>query len=135
MPSYTAGDMTVMHCRDCGIEFWVPTFWNKLRVAQGGEYVCPNGHRWVYRESELVKTTRERDRLKQQMAHMEDQLRAQKAQTTKAKKVAEKLKVRASAGVCPCCNRTFNNMARHMRTKHPDFKTADIIPLKEEKAS
>ena len=24
-------------------------------------------------------------------------------------------------GVCPCCTRTFPNLAAHMKTKHPDF--------------
>lgn len=33
-----------------------------------------------------------------------------------------KLKKRASAGICPCCNRTVSQMARHMKSKHPEFK-------------
>jgi 4-hydroxy-3-methylbut-2-en-1-yl diphosphate synthase IspG/GcpE len=28
---------------------------------------------------------------------------------------------RAKAGVCPCCNRTFSNMAEHMKKQHADF--------------
>lgn len=24
------------------------------------------------------------------------------------------------AGVCPCCNRTFSQLSRHMQSKHPD---------------
>jgi hypothetical protein len=27
-------------------------------------------------------------------------------------------------GVCPCCNRTFQNLARHMAGKHPDYEEA-----------
>jgi hypothetical protein len=23
--------------------------------------------------------------------------------------------------VCPCCNRSFQNLRRHMATKHPEF--------------
>ena len=26
----------------------------------------------------------------------------------------------AKAGTCPCCNRTFTNLARHMASKHKD---------------
>lgn len=44
----------------------------------------------------------------------EHRLRAQKG-------LATKLRHRAAAGVCPCCNRTFANLARHMGTKHPDY--------------
>ena len=28
---------------------------------------------------------------------------------------------RIAAGVCPCCNRTFSNLAAHMKGKHPEF--------------
>lgn len=45
------------------------------------------------------------------------------------KGVATRLKNRAAHGVCPCCNRTFQQLARHMSAKHPDFKTADVVKL------
>lgn len=32
-----------------------------------------------------------------------------------------KLKKRAAAGLCPCCNRTLQNLARHMSGQHPGF--------------
>ena len=38
-----------------------------------------------------------------------------------AKGQISKLKKRASAGVCPCCNRSFQNLRRHMGNKHPEF--------------
>lgn len=41
--------------------------------------------------------------------------RAQKGQNTR-------LKNRIAAGVCPCCNRSFQNVARHMAGQHPDFQ-------------
>lgn len=37
-----------------------------------------------------------------------------------------RLRKRASAGVCPCCNRTFSQLARHMQTKHPTFIAQEI---------
>lgn len=27
---------------------------------------------------------------------------------------------------CPCCTRTFANMARHMKTQHPDY---NVVPM------
>lgn len=30
-------------------------------------------------------------------------------------------KTRAAAAVCPCCNRSFKQLRRHMRSKHPDY--------------
>lgn len=36
-----------------------------------------------------------------------------------------RLKKRIKHGVCPCCRRTFKQLAAHMKTKHPTFKTGD----------
>ncbi len=47
----------------------------------------------------------------EQLAH---QVRAQKAAKTK-------LKNRIKHGVCPCCKRTFQNIAKHIATKHPGY--------------
>lgn len=37
-----------------------------------------------------------------------------------------RLKNRAAAGVCPCCNRTFHQLVRHMAAKHPDFAAEPV---------
>lgn len=36
-----------------------------------------------------------------------------------------KLKRRVSNGVCPCCNRSFADLHRHMTEKHPDYLTSE----------
>ncbi len=33
----------------------------------------------------------------------------------------KRMKTRVKNGVCPCCTRTFENLARHMADMHPDF--------------
>jgi hypothetical protein len=51
-----------------------------------------------------------------------DILREQKLRTDERiarEKVERKLK-RVHRGVCPCCKRTFQNIQRHMETKHPE---------------
>lgn len=45
------------------------------------------------------------------------QERAVKAAGTRA----SKLKLRAANGVCPCCNRTFKQLAAHMSSQHPKY--------------
>jgi hypothetical protein len=48
-----------------------------------------------------------------------------------------KLKKRTSAGTCPCCTRTFANMAEHMKKQHPDFVAeggANVVRLKAARA-
>jgi hypothetical protein len=44
----------------------------------------------------------------------ERRLSAQKGATTRAKK-------RHAAAVCPCCNRSFVQLRRHMENKHPGY--------------
>jgi DNA repair exonuclease SbcCD ATPase subunit len=58
------------------------------------------------------------DQTKATLRDTEKSLIAQKGVTTR-------IKNRASNGVCPCCNRTFQNLARHMHTKHPDFAKSE----------
>jgi hypothetical protein len=37
------------------------------------------------------------------------------------KGVKTRMANRIKHGVCPCCNRTFLNLQRHMTTQHPSF--------------
>lgn len=117
-------------CYKCGIWFMLESCYRqKLRETKNTFY-CPNGHGQHFTESETDRLRRERDRLLQQLAMKDDELARQRTQLITSKAQVTKLRKRAAAGVCPCCNRTFANMAKHMKIKHPDFKTADIVPLK-----
>ena len=44
-----------------------------------------------------------------------------KLKASAQKGVATRLKNRAKAGVCPCCTRTFKQLAAHMKNKHPEY--------------
>lgn len=116
-----------MRCGECGVEFHMPTVLYDECKKQGPDksFYCPNGHRRVFREAAADKLTRERDRLKQQLAQKDDEIAEAKAS---AGKLERKLK-RVSKGVCPCCTRSFTNLHRHMQTKHPELK-ADKPALK-----
>ena len=120
-------------CIDCGIAFVLPADLVRMQRQQGGWHYCPNGHCQGWREdgSEFEQLRRERDRLKQNAAMMSDMLKEKQErldeQTRKLnaqKGVNTKLRRRAAAGVCPCCNRQFANLHSHMKTKHPDFAKA-----------
>lgn len=76
---------------------------------------------------------RERDLAKQQLARAEDEKRAAERKAEKALKETKRLKKRAAVGVCPCCSRTVGQLARHMKTKHPEFvaeETTNVVPIK-----
>ena len=91
---------------------------------------CPNGHAWHYTkgESDLEKMRRERDRAVQRVAEWSDAYEEQRKRADLADRRASaakgqitKIKKRAAVGVCPCCNRTFSDLARHMAGKHPGY--------------
>jgi type II secretory pathway component HofQ len=99
------------------------------------QFYCPQGHPQHYTETEV-------QRLQKQLAEAQEKAQAatkrkewaeQEAKNARAAEAAERAakdaerasKVRAQKklkrvanGVCPCCNRTFQNLARHMKTKH-----------------
>lgn len=129
--------LTRMVCGECGIVFAMPEFYRAERQQTGKGWYCPNGHSRVYRESDADKFKRERDNAVQQLARAEDERRAAEARAYKAEASERRLKKRASAGVCPCCNRTFQQLARHMTSKHPTFKAeaATVVPIKGRKRS
>lgn len=104
----------------CGVLFAAPEHMLDKRREDGKSFYCPNGHSLVYgSENAKLKAQlqRERDRagrLAARLDQTEASRRAYKGQATR-------IKNRVSKGVCPCCNRSFRDLARHMKSKHPDF--------------
>lgn len=132
--------MAQIFCCDCGVEFHLAESFKKDLITSKKQFFCPNGHAQSYRENEADRLRRERDRLAQQIAQKDDEIswqrkqrEAAERQVTAAKGQITKLKKRAKAGICPCCNRSFSNMAAHMATKHPDMDP-NIVDLNAEKA-
>lgn len=112
--------LEVTDCCECGVLFAFPVRVLKARRESGGNFYCPNGHSMVYKQPENERLRErlqaEKDRAAR-LAAERDQARAsltaQKAATTRAKK-------RSAAGTCPCCGRTFQQLVRHMKAKHPE---------------
>lgn len=109
-------------CGRCGGVFALnKVFTDHARANQGGFHCpyCQTG--WSWNESES-------DRLRKRLEAAQNELRGVKCEILrnqqlldaekKARENAERKLRRADKGVCPCCNRTFQNLARHMATKH-----------------
>lgn len=127
----------IMTCRgdNCGISYAVPKDWHEQKVRTNGSFYCPNGcSRKFCGETEEDKLRRENQRLKQNEAYLHDRIRAkderldqEKHKVTAYKGHVTRIKNRVSHGVCPCCNRTFQDLARHMATKHKDYKKEKVV--------
>lgn len=127
----------VIQCGSCAVWHTVPEIVYESHRREGGFHSCPNGHQrgWNKGTDEIERENirRERDRLKQQAAMLHEQIAAERTRAEKAEAATKRLKKRASAGTCPCCQRTFSNMATHMKQQHPEFVAdggTNVVPLK-----
>ena len=115
--------------KECGVSFGIPSDLYKRLKATGNWFYCPNGHSQHYTETTEQKLRREIEKEVQRRQWAESsrddaQKRAQRAErrTAAFKGVVTKVKRRVGNGVCPCCTRSFSNLQRHMKSKHPHFK-------------
>ncbi len=112
-------EFTVLHPECCGAPFAVPivtynrwrrdgTWWHCPHCGSRRHFTGPNEEqkRLAKLEQDL---TRERQRREQ----------AQERATEESRRYS-RIRKRIQNGVCPDCNRTFNNLAKHMATKHSD---------------
>ena len=124
-------DYRQLCCSECGIIYFFPERWCDKAADNHKGWKCPNGHGQVFRESEKDELRRERDRLKQRLAQKDDDIRHalddaqhERRRAATFKGHLTKAKKRIGKGTCPCCNRHFENLERHMASKHPQYAEA-----------
>lgn len=118
-------------CCNCGVAFGMPSDLRKVLKADTNKYFyCPNGHAQHYTKSteSILKDKIESERQKHQeeLERMQNRL----LDELNAKNKLEKQLKRVRQGTCPCCNRSFSNLERHIKTKHPDVApTKPLNPI------
>lgn len=123
--TYQGRSLRLVSCGTCGVEHAIPQARWRAAYRESGYWHCPNGHQWGYAESEADRLRRQRDSLQQQIARVDDEKRELERRAEAAERKAARVTKRAHAGVCQCCNRSFANVARHMKAKHPN-----VVPIK-----
>jgi hypothetical protein len=121
--------LEAINCCNCGVTFAMPETWlDTFRKDPARTFYCPAGHGNVFRKSieqrlrdELERKNRELADAERQTKMLAGDLRSQKFKTQSAQMHAAKLKKRIKNGVCPCCQRTFKNLAEHISHMHPEF--------------
>lgn len=123
-----AARLFVSDCPSCAVVFGITEDLEARRRADGGKFYCPNGHWMTFGESEAERERKKRVRVEQEAEWLRTSRRAalDQAETAERRRRAAKgqltkVKKRVAAGVCPCCNRTFQDLARHMAGQHPDY--------------
>ena len=129
-----AVDLITEECCNCGVLFAMTRDFKdeKLKYRHSPNrktFYCPNGHPQFYTgetdeqklKRELADTERSLKWAREARERAEAEAKHEKARANGYKGHATRITKRAKAGVCPCCNRTFKQLADHMATKHPEF--------------
>lgn len=114
--------LTAVSCGECQIPFAIPADMLRKRQNDGKSFWCPNGCKISYGEGENARLRRHLASAQARETHARDQRQAAERSAAAYKGVATRVRKRAANGVCPCCNRTFANVARHMAGQHPGFQ-------------
>lgn len=123
------GQLVVQDCWKCGVVFATPRYFDDAKRVDGGATHCPNGHAGYHtpgpsveaqlrKELEAAQAQVDRERKNREWA--ESRAKGANIAAGKAKAAHRRLRQRVAAGVCPCCQRTFKQLAAHMKAKHPE---------------
>lgn len=123
------GTLAVQNCCVCGIAFGVETSYDTARQQDHKSFYCPAGHGQSYTgkteaqklREQLATAERRRNYAEARQTALRDQLGATERSLRGHKAAKTRIKNRIAAGVCPCCNRSFQDVRRHMAGQHPDF--------------
>lgn len=117
-----------IHCNVCDINFAVPQSMRDRWYRERGMMIicCPNGHSLVPAgKSDADRLREELERATARAANWRSAAEAREREIIARKGHATRLRKRIAAGVCPCCQRTFRDLARHMAGQHPDYAEAE----------
>lgn len=129
-------------CCNCKVPIWITASVDRYLRSSRATFYCINGHPQSYSaepsEAEKLRKQLEaeriaRQRAEQRVAERDDDVRMARARADRERNRANgykghatRITKRAKAGVCPCCNRTFKQLAAHMSSQHPQFTPIEI---------
>lgn len=110
------------------MSFAAPPGFIQERREDGQLFYCPAGHSMSFHEKEIDKLRKQLEQEKRNIewwkssaASKDKTIKGQNIQIGRVKAKLHRTERRIANGVCPCCHRSFQNVARHMKTKHPDY--------------
>jgi hypothetical protein len=126
--TFTTRVTKLCECITCRVPVFVTETTESELRNNGRSFYCHNGHSMSYTETETMRLQKQIENLKQReqwalegKARALESARHQEARARTYKGKVTQLKRRVGNGVCPCCKRTFSQLARHMACKHPEY--------------
>lgn len=117
--------LVVMDCPTCYVLFALPKRMAADHRRDGGSFYCPSGHSMSYTKTELERVRAELEKAQRAAIDArEERDNAERtaaiARTTAKRETTRRknLQKRATAGVCLLCHRSFEQLRRHMASKH-----------------
>jgi len=115
-------ELTPINCGECGATYAINERYRRQREEKSGFWHCPYCQTsWGYAGGENARLKKELAEEKARKERALAEANNLRSVVDLERKKAARLKKRVAAGVCPCCHRTVSQMARHMKTKHPDY--------------
>jgi hypothetical protein len=139
---YHTTNLVTVECCRCGMPLGLSETWMKSAKEAGHfkkMFCCPyckvdQGWGVSVHEAEVAKLNREKAALASDLQWVKQKRTEAVAEAEHFRKSRDgmkgalrKVKVRIGRGVCPCCNRTFENLRRHMETQHPKEVAPEIV--------
>lgn len=110
-------------CINCGILFGLAEDHQRELRKTGSRFYCPNGHHMFY--TAKADAEKRAEQAEAQLVAARDQAEAALREAEQLRSEAARQRQRIANGACPCCNRYFDNVRRHMATQHPDYAAPD----------
>ena len=128
-----AGDLSVINCSVCGGTYALSKRFLQCRREDSESWTCPYCRNWIsYHKSETDKLRDQLEKQKNMTAYQQREKEKYLNQRDSIKRSHSSMKgvvtrqrnklARVKKGVCPCCNRYFKNLHKHIKGQHPDWK-------------
>lgn len=109
-------------CCSCGMKFAMTSDFMRRRRDDHALFYCPAGHnQYYYGKTEAQKLKEQLEQRAAEVARLNVRAVDAESKLGRVARAHKKMRKRIANGVCPCCNRTFQNLLRHMQTEHPDM--------------
>jgi hypothetical protein len=105
-------------CPVCGVVYAMPEMMDAQKRQDKGTFYCPNGHSLWYGENEADRLRAKLDQREAELESTHVRLNEALQNITTKKREITRIKNRVHNGVCTECHRHFDNLERHMKTKH-----------------
>ena len=111
-------DYVLAECFACGIPILMTKGQMRAFDNDGATITCVLGHQTIRRESEVQWLQKQLSQAQDRVSTLETEVVNQRGLLQAEAKKRKSLETRVRNGVCPHCQRSFQNVRRHIQSQH-----------------